>query len=98
MIRKLYLNFGFNIFSKALNLVFCILLLKIGGGFSFNYFPMVHLFLIQHGYKQATEFYREIDNFIKFRRFLQNIDGNYPLIEFDEGHHEECAICKEGMA
>ena len=96
MIRKLYLNFAFNALQKAHELVFCGLLIKIGGGLWVNSFPMMQLFVIQHSYRLARDFYREVDKFVKFRAFLKNIDGNYPLVEFPE--NEECAICKEGMS
>ena len=97
MIVKLYLNFAFNFCSKVVDIIFCGLLFKIGGGLTMSYFPMVPLYLIQHSYRLMSGLYKEVDKFVKFRRFLKNIDANYPLLKFEDGHHEECAICKENM-
>jgi hypothetical protein len=97
MITKLYLNFTFNVLNSGIKLVFCAVLFKIGGGLTASYFPMVPLYLIQNCFSLLKNFYKEIEKFVKFRRFLKNIDANYPLIKFEENQHEDCAICKENM-
>lgn len=97
MIVKIYLNFAFNAVSKGFDIIFCVLLFKIGGGLTLSYFPMVPLYLVQHAFRLLKGFYKEVEKFMKFRRFLRNIDENYPLVKYDEGHNEECAICKENM-
>lgn len=97
MIAKLYINFFFNVLTCGVKIVFSGLLFKVSGGLTASFFPVVPLYLIQHCYALVKNFYKEIEKFVKFRRFLKNIDENYPLVNFDASQQEDCAICKDNM-
>jgi len=60
MIKKLYLNYSFNISQKSLDIIFCVLLAVTGDVFTLSFFPMAHLLLIQQGYGLTRDFYKEI--------------------------------------
>ena len=64
-------------------------------GISLSIVPMqvyvVHLII-----KQGLAIYEVIDKLRKFRRFLRNMDQDYPVVE-NLQPNEDCPICKEQM-
>lgn len=69
MITKLYLNYFFTLFQKALELLFVAILLRsVFSSFSLTMFPLGQLYLMQHLYKLAKDMYKEVEKFIMFRR------------------------------
>ena len=97
MIKKLYTNYFFDISSKVISIAFCAIIMNSGGVFSLSYFPMAQIFMLQHMYKLVLELTREFNKLRQFRMQLADIDTSYPVVQYGDDQHEECAICKENM-
>ena len=57
MIKKLYLNHVFVISQKAIEIMYVLMLMRAGYDLNLNFFPLAQLFLLQQGYRMASEFY-----------------------------------------